>query len=123
MNKLINWAYRIFGLVPLLWAVSLVIFHYFVVSEIGFQPTYNNPAHLDNNLIWNWGYYELLFFIVSGSCLVLFFLLFLFHVALRIIKKVKINYLNIIISSIGLLIAVIVNFIHVFSNTLTWLFD
>jgi hypothetical protein len=123
MTKIINWAYRILGLIPLLWAISVIIFHYYVVNIIGFQPTYNNPAQLDNDTIWTLGSYLILFFIVSGYCLIVFIGLLTIQLVLKFFKKTQVDFLNIGISSLGLIIAIVVNIIPRFSDTLTWLFD
>ena len=123
MIKIINWAYRILGLIPFIWAISVIIFHYYVVSIIGFQPTYNNPTHLDNDAVWTIGSYLILFFIISGYCLIVFIGLFLLQLILKFLKKIQIDFLNIGLCSIGLLVAIVVNIIPRFSDTLSWLFD
>lgn len=123
MNRLVYWIYRVLGLIPLLWSTSVILIHFYVVNETGFNPTYDNPVHIESKWIWDSGIYLLILYIVSIYCFFLFIGLFFTHLILKITKKVNINLYSILISSIGLIIAIIVNYIPMFNNTLSWLWD
>ncbi len=123
MNKKITWAYRILGIIPFLWSISVIIFHFYIVNTIGFQPTYNNPTHIDNDLIWKLGSYLIIFYVVSLYCLFIFIGLFVIHLIFRFKKKSQIDFKNIAISSIGLFLAIIVFIVHRLYDTLSWVFD
>jgi hypothetical protein len=124
MNKLLNWTYRVLGIIPLLWSLSVVLFYFYIVSKIGYEPSYNNPPYLDNDFASTWGRYLIIFFIISSYCIIAFIGLFIINLFFKILKKSNINYINILISSIGIILAIIImNFIPCFSRALDWIFD
>jgi hypothetical protein len=123
VNQILNWTYRVLGFIPLLWAISVVLFYFYVVSVIGYEPSYNNPSNLKNDVIWTWGSYLFCFFFISAYCGYAFIGLFIINLVLKTFKKININYSNILFSSIGIILAIIVNVIPCLSKTLDWIFD
>ena len=101
MNRLFDWTYRALGLVPFLWVIAVVVFHFCAVKAIGYPPGYDDPQSLNNPAIWSLGSYIVLFFFISVYCSFLFVALILINFVLRFFKKAKINYVNILISTIS----------------------
>ena len=125
-EKIFNTSYAVIGFIPILWVLSLIVFHYYVSSFFGFNPTYNNPEYSDffsNALIVNLSSFLLEFWNISMWCCLYFFpIIFLVNLILRFTKKIKLNYKSILIPFFGFLLMCLI-WVLPFGETFGWILD
>ncbi len=128
IEKIFKVSYLIFGIIPILWVISLIIFHHYVSSVFGFNPSYNNPEYSEfsnNILIVNSSGFLLGFWIISMWCSTYIYpTIFLINLILKFTSKIKLNYKPILFCLIGCLtIWLIWTSSSQFGNTFGWILD
>jgi len=127
IERTLNISYLLFGTIPLLWTLVIVIFHFYASNQFGFSPYYNHPDFNDyqsfksvlvlRDIVFLW-------FIIALWCLV-FILpsIFLIHLLLKYFTEIKMDFRIISISLIFSLTMIFVQFIPVIGHTVTWILD
>lgn len=126
-EKLLNISFQSIGFVTILWTLSLIIFHFYAISVLGFNPTYNNPANSvfqENNLIIEMGSVVIRFWIVAMWCsLYIFPILFLINILFKYTLNIKLNWRIILISFTCCLSMWLVLYVPNFGDTFKWILD
>ena len=125
LEKTFKVSYLILGIVPILWVISLVIFHYYVSSVFDFNPKHNNSEFSNNTLIMNSSRFLLGFWVISMWCSTYIFpIIFLINLILMFKNKMKLYYKPILFCLVGCLtIWLTCTSSSPLGNTFGWILD
>lgn len=124
-DKIFYKAYRYIGLFLCIWSLSAIVYYVCVKFHLGYWPKYNNPdpANMNSETLIRIGGYILWCYLISMYCSLIYLVLLIFHLIYNRLKKIRIQVKNILISSIGLIVFVVIQILPGTREIITWLLD
>ena len=120
-------SYLILGIITLLWTVSFIIYHFYLSSFFGFNPSYDNPTYVEfSNYIRIVELNQLIstFWTIGVFCSMFVFpIVFVINLVLKFTTEFKWNVKIILFSFISCLSIWLILYIPPFRDTFSWILD